>query len=131
VHRISLEVVLQLHHELIQRTGGSAGIRDLNGLKSALAQPRMTFGGQDLYPTLVEKAVALGFSLIQNHPFVDGNKRVGHAVMELFLFLHGFEIDASADEQETIILQVAASQLSRSGFVHWVEQHLKKKESGL
>jgi len=127
VHRISLEVVLELHHELIHRTGGSAGIRDLNGLKSALAQPRMTFGGQDLYPTLVEKAAALGFSLIQNHPFVDGNKRVGHAVMELFLYLHGFEIDAPADEQETIILQVAASQRSRADLVQWLEQHLKEK----
>ena len=127
MHRISLEVVLELHHELIHRTGGSAGIRDLNGLKSALAQPRMTFGGQDLYPTLVEKAAALGFSLIQNHPFVDGNKRVGHAVMELFLYLHGFEIDAPADEQETIILQVAASQRSRADLVQWLEQHLKEK----
>jgi len=75
VHRISLEVVLQLHHELIQQTGGSAGLRDLNGLKSALAQPRMTFGGQDLYPTLVEKAAALGFSMIQNHPSQMNKKR--------------------------------------------------------
>jgi len=85
VHRISLDVVLDLHHQIIARTGGSTGIRDLNGLKSALAQPRMTFGGEDLYPTEVEKASAFGFSLIQNHPFVDGNKRTGTAAALTFL----------------------------------------------
>ena len=79
------------------------GVRDLNALDSALAQPRMTFGGADLYPTVVEKAAALGFSLVMNHPFVDGNKRIGHAAMETFLVLNGYEIIASADEQERVV----------------------------
>lgn len=124
MHRISLNVVLDLHHQIIARTGGSTGIRDLNGLKSALAQPRMTFGGEDLYPTIVEKASALGYSLIQNHPFVDGNKRVGHAVMELFLYLHGYEIEASADAQEQLILEVAASTVDREQLVEWLNDHI-------
>lgn len=75
-----------------------------------MAQPQITFDGEELYPTLVEKASALGFALIKNHPFMDGNKRTGHAAMEVFLVLNGFEIDASVDEQEQIILSVAALQ---------------------
>jgi death-on-curing protein len=96
---------------IIAQSGGLQGIRDSGALESALAQPRMTFGSRELYPTLVEKASALGFSLIQNHPFVDGNKRTGHAAIEIFLVLNGFEIDASVDEQEQIILQVAVGKL--------------------
>ena len=86
----------------------------------------MTFGGEELYPTIVEKASALGFSLIQNHPFIDGNKRVGHAAMEVFLVLNGFEINASIDEQEQIILRVASGEISREGFTDWLRTHIKE-----
>ena len=79
---LSLAEVLRLHGRIIAETGGSDGLRDLGLLESALAQPRQTFGGQDLHPSLVEKASAVGYSLIKNHPFVDGNKRIGHAVVE-------------------------------------------------
>src|SRR5687767_8318476 len=96
---LTREEVLDLHGLLLQQSGGTPGLRDPNALESALAQPQMTFGGEDLYPGLVEKAGALGFSLITNHPFVDGNKRIGHAVMETFLVLNGYEIAASPDEQ--------------------------------
>ena len=72
---LTLKELIELHQRLIERSGGSPGIRDLGLLESALAQPLMTFGGEDLYPTVVEKASALGFSLIKKHPFVDGNKR--------------------------------------------------------
>ena len=96
----------------------------LNGLESALAQPRMTFGGQELYPTLVEKASALGFSLIRNHPFVDGNKRIGHAAMETFLALNGYEIEASVDELERVILQVASGEMGREAFTEWLRAHI-------
>lgn len=85
----------------------------------------MTFSGKDLYPTIVEKASALGFSLIQNHPFVDGNKRTGHAALEMFLVLNGYEIDATVDEQVTVILQVAASQMERKTFSDWIGTHTK------
>ena len=71
------------------------GVQNRGALESALAQPRMSFGGEELYPTLIEKASALGFMLIMNHPFLDGNKRVGHAAMETFLVLNGHEIDAT------------------------------------
>jgi death on curing protein len=77
-----------------------------------------------LYPAVVDKAVALGYSVIQNHPFVDGNKRTGHAAMEVFLVLNGFEIQSSVDEQESIILQVAAGELDREAFTIWLRDHI-------
>src|SRR5262245_21588925 len=95
---LALAEVVDLHRRLLEATGGAAGIRDLGARESALAQARMTLGGSDVYPTLAEKAAALCFSLVGNHPFVDGNKRVGHAAMETFLVLNDAEIDASLDE---------------------------------
>ena len=79
IRYLTLEEVLELHRLALAQAGGLAGVRDLGALDSALAQPQMAFGGQELYPSLREKAAALGFSLVCNHPFVDGNKRVGHA----------------------------------------------------
>jgi len=78
---LTLDEVLELHRRIIKQSSGSAGITNQGTLESALAQPRMTFGGEELYPTIVGKASALGFSLIKNHPFIDGNKRIGHAPM--------------------------------------------------
>lgn len=89
---LTLTEVLEIYHRIIEQSGGSAGISNIGGLESAIAQPRMTFGGEELYPTIVEKASALGFSLIKNHPFIDGNKRIGHAAMEVFLVLNGFAV---------------------------------------
>jgi death-on-curing protein len=97
---LTLAEVVELHELVLAATGGAAGVRDLGGLESALAQPKATFDGRDLHQTLVEKAAALGFSLVQNHPFVDGNKRTAHAAMETFLVLNGSEIAASVNEQE-------------------------------
>jgi len=103
--------------------GGASGIRDFGALKSAVAQPRATFGGKDLYPTITEKAASLCFFIVMNHAFLDGNKRVGHAAMAVFLYLNGYDIDASIDEQERIMLAVAAGGLDRHGFTDWVNQH--------
>jgi death-on-curing protein len=81
--------------------------------------------GNDVYPTLAEKAAALCFSLVGNHPFVDGNKRVGHAAMETFLVLNGAELDASLDEQERVMLDLAAGRFDRGQLADWLRQHLK------
>src|SRR5215203_1825227 len=110
---LTLGEVVDLHQRLLAVTGGASGIRVLGLLESALAQPKATFDGVDLHPTLVDKAAALGFALVANHPFVDGNKRVGHAAMEVFLVLNGGEIDASVDEQERVMLDVAAGRVDR------------------
>jgi death-on-curing protein len=122
---LALSEVVELHRRLLEGTGGASGIRDFGALESAIAQPRATFGGVDLYPTLVEKTAALGFSLVQGHAFVDGNKRVGHAAMETFLILNGSEIDAPVDDQERLILDLAAGRIGRSQLVDWLRQHVK------
>lgn len=116
--------VLGIYNRVIKQSGGGVGIRDLGALESAVAQPRMTFNGEELYRTIVEKASALGFSLIQNHPFIDGNKRAGHAAMEIFLMLNGFEMSASVDEQVEIILGVASGKMSREVFTDWLQNHI-------
>ena len=122
---LTLGEVVALHTRLLEVTGGAPGIRDLAALDSAIAQPKATFGGVDLYPTLVEKAAALCFSLVQNHPFVDGNKRVGHAAMETFLILNGTEIVASVDDQERLVLDLAAGRIDRAHLTDWLRQHFK------
>lgn len=122
---LALHEVMELYRRIMQRTGGAVGIRDLSLLESSLAQPRMTFGSRELYPTLIDKASALGFSLVQNHPFLDGNKRIGHAAMETFLVLNGFEIDASVDEQEELVLKIASGKMNREELAAWLQGHLK------
>ena len=124
MNHLILDDIVKLHRQIIASTGGSDGLRDRGGLESALAQPRMSFGGQDLYSTLEEKAAALGFSLIMNHPFVDGNKRIGHAAMELFLRTNGRRIGASVDDAEQMILSVAASRASREELTAWLKSHV-------
>ena len=121
---LSLTEVIELHRLVLDQTGGSPGIRDLGMLQSALAQPQMTFGGAELYPTLEEKAAALCFSLVSNHPFVDGNKRVGHAAMETFLVLNGWELQVTVDLAEQIMLSLASGNLSRENLVQWIRDHL-------
>lgn len=122
---LALSEVVELHRRLLEQAGGAAGIRDLGALESALAQPRMTLADSDLYPTLVEKAAVLCFSLVTSHPFIDGNKRIGHAAMETFLVLNGAEIDAGLHEQERVMLDLAAGRIDRGQLTGWLRQHLK------
>lgn len=123
---LSLLEILELHEAVIAISGGSRGIRDIGALESAVSQPRLTFDKSDLYPDIVSKAASLCFSLVMNHPFIDGNKRVGHAAMETFLILNGFEINAPVDEQERIILNLAAGQMKRDAFIAWLNEHITK-----
>ena len=123
---LTLSELLALHAMVLEQTGGGSGVRDLGGLESAIAQPRMTFGGEDLYPDLGSKVAALGFSLIQNHPFVDGNKRVGHAAMETFLLLNGWELETPVDAAEELILGVASGAVTREQLAAWIERHKRK-----
>jgi death on curing protein len=127
IRYLTVPEVVFLHQQVIAASGGSHGCRDLGSLDSALAQPRMTFGGEDLYQTLVEKAAAMGFSIIKNHPFVDGNKRVGHAAMEIFLHLNGFKLVADVDDQENTILSLAAGTMSRESFSAWLQERIQPR----
>jgi death-on-curing protein len=127
IRYLTLEEVLEIHRLVLEQSGGLGGVRDLGALDSALAQPQMAFGGQDLYAGLADKAAALGFSLVCNHPFVDGNKRVGHAAMETFLVLNGWELSAGVDDQEQVVLQLAAGTMKREEFTAWVLSHLQQR----
>jgi death-on-curing protein len=121
---LTLSQILFLHQRLIQQSGGTPDLRDMAALESAVAQPKMTFDEKELYPSLSDKAAALGYSLIKNHPFIDGNKRICHAAMEVFLVLNGYEIDASVADQEKIILQLATGKMERAELVHWLKDHM-------
>jgi death-on-curing protein len=121
---LTLSQVLILHRRIIEQSGGATGIRNQAGLESALAQPIMSYAGVELYPSLAEKVAALGYSLINNHPFVDGNKRIGHAGIEVTLLMNGYEIEASIDEQESIILGVAAGEITKQDFLSWLQNHI-------
>ena len=122
---LTLGEVLELHRRIIQQTGGASGVRNLAALESAVAQPRMTFEGKELYPTIEDKAAALAFFIVQNHPYLDGNKRCGHAAMETFLVLNGKAMEAPVDEVEKIILEKASGKFSRKDFVDWLAGHIR------
>jgi death-on-curing protein len=121
---LTLGEVVELHRLVLAASGGAPGIRDLGALESAVAQPRASFGGSDLHPTLIEKTGPLGFALAQGHPFVDGNKRVAHAAMATFLLLNGADITATMDEQEQLMLNLASGRMSRSDLVDWLRDHV-------
>jgi len=119
---LSLQEVSSLHSLLIAQSGGSSGLRDRAALESALAQPEASFGVEELFQISPAK-LASAHSLIQNHSFVDGNKRIGHGAMEVFLLLNGYEIDSSVDEQETMIINVASGKVSRIELSEWLSKH--------
>ena len=121
---LTLAEVLDLHRRVMEQAGGSPAVRDLGGLISAVAQPRVTFEGHDLHLTAADKAAALCVSIIVNHPFVDGNKRAGHAAMETFLVMNGYEVVASVDESEQITLDVASGRIDRERLAAWLQARI-------
>ena len=124
IRYLTVAEVLELHRAIIEQSGGAHGIRDLGAIESAVAQPRQTFGGVELHRTLLEKAAALGYSLTANHAFVDGNKRIGHAALEVFLVLNGHEISASVDEQERFVLSIADGHETRESVHEWLRRYV-------
>jgi death-on-curing protein len=120
---LTLGEVLALHRRILAESGGRPGLRDLGAIASALAQPRVSVGGEDAYPTLTDKAAALGYSLVRNHGFIDGNKRIAHAAMEVFLVMNGMELRASVDDQERFMLALAAGDISREVLADWLRTH--------
>jgi death-on-curing protein len=120
---LSAEQVLFLHARLIEETGGSHGVRDVGLLQSAVARPQATFDSQDLYPDTFSKAAALMFSLINNHPFVDGNKRTGTAAAVFFLRANGWSFGASNTEFEEFALRVARGEVTVPEAAGWLRGH--------
>ena len=118
--RISKEKAKLLHQLMAQATGGSVGVRDEDLLDSALESAFSTFDGVDLYPSKEEKAARLGYALISNHAFVDGNKRIGVYIMLSFLELNGIRIDATNEEIIRVGLGVAAGELRYDEILQWI-----------
>ena len=121
--RLSKSQVLLIHDQLITETGGSYGLRDEGMLDSALNAPFQTFGGEDVYPSLQQKATRLCFGLVKNHPFIDGNKRIGAHAMLVFLALNGIELQHSQTELSNIILQLAAGEIDTEDLLYWILSH--------
>lgn len=120
---LAAEQILFIHARLIAETGGSQGLRDLGMLLSAVARPQASFGSQDLYPDFFSKAAALLESLVQNHPFLDSNKRTGIVAAGLFLSQNGRRLTAGQEELERFTLQVAVGELALKEMTAWFEEY--------
>ncbi len=125
---LSLEQVLDLHRVQIRHFGGAAGLRDRGALEAALARPQMTFGGEDLYPDIEAKAAALMHSLVMNHPFVDGNKRVGAHACVLLLLANDVEPASSPAELADITLTLARGEVAAEALAIWLRQRSRRRE---
>ena len=121
--KFSKEKVLLLHKLIAQETGGSIGVRDEGLLESALEVAFSGFGGEEFYPTKEEKGARIGFNLISNHAFVDGNKRIGMYVMLTFLEVNGIHMDCTNDDVATAGLSVAAGKMDYDALLAWVREH--------
>ncbi len=120
---LSKDQVLMLHAQLIEATGGGDGLRDEGLLDSALAVPFQSYAGNDLYPTIHSKAARLAVSLVKNHPFVDGNKRISAHVMLVFLALNGIELTYTQQELSNIFLALADSTIDLEELQKWIISH--------
>ena len=121
---LTKEQILLLHSQLIEGFGGSSDIRDNALLDSAINTPFQTYDSEELYPTLLDKASRLCFGLVKNHPFVDGNKRIGTHTMLVFLAINGVKLEYSDTELINLILSVAAGTQSDSDILRWLQQHI-------
>jgi death on curing protein len=117
---------IRIHDILINKFGGTKGIRDIRLLESALSRPYQTFDKKDLYPEPVEKAAAIVESILLNHPFIDGNKRIGYVLMRLLLIENGYDINASESEKYNFIIKIAKGALNFDEIVSWLKlKHVK------
>ncbi|MCK4463020.1 MAG: type II toxin-antitoxin system death-on-curing family toxin [Candidatus Omnitrophica bacterium] len=126
VKYLSLEQVLTAHTALIKRYGGSQGIRDRGLLESAVFRPQASAFGQEAYPDLFEKCAVLGYSIIQNHPFVDGNKRTGFAAMHLMLLINSYDLTSSSEEEVAMAEDIACRKIHEPEVAIWLKEHSKK-----
>jgi death-on-curing protein len=120
---ISFQEVVIIHSVLIEKFGGIQGIRDKGALESALNRPNQTFEGKELYPTLLEKAAALLESIVKNHPFNDGNKRIGYTLCRLILLENSLDLTASQNDKFDFIMQIAENKISYQHILDWLRMH--------
>ena len=120
---LSKEQVLLLHSQLISETGGIDVIIDIALLESAISNPFQSFAGQDVYPSIQQKAARLGFGLVKNHAFIDGNKRIGAHAMLVFLALNKIELNYTQKELSDIILEIASDKKGFDDLCKWIILH--------
>lgn len=120
---LSVSEIIILHQKIADKTGGSHGIRDIGLVESAVSQAYATFGGNDLYETMEAKVAATTYSLVSNHGFVDGNKRIGIAVMLLLLQLNGYKLKYSQQELIDLGLGLAAGNIDKNDIQQWITSH--------
>lgn len=125
---IGYRQALWIHRRVVEETGGTQGVRDEGLLRSALARPLASFGGQDLYPTVFEKAAALFESLTRNHPFLDGNKRVAWECLDLTLELNGYHLTSTHDENFNLVMRVIEHKVTVQDVADWLRTHSRKKK---
>lgn len=123
IRYLTVDEVLYMHQRTLERTGGTGGVRDWHLLESALARPRAMAGGVDVHPTLARKAAVLMYSLVLNHLFIDGNKRMGLQCLDVFLHLNGVRLRADAATRYQFLTDVANEALSIEEMAAWVETH--------
>lgn len=123
---LSLDEVIEIHRDMIERYGGRAGIRDLGLLQSAVAMPQASFGGQLLHADLFEMAAAYLFHIVQNHPFIDGNKRIGSMAAFTFLKLNGLTLRAPETDFEQVVLEVAKGRLNKATIAEFLRTHSRR-----
>lgn len=126
--RLTKKQVIEMHHELCRQTGGMDGLRDEGLLESALAAPFQSFDGIDVYLTIEQKAARLGYGLTENHPFIDGNKRIGCHTMLVFLMLNGIDLSYSQQELAAVFWGVASGAVNYEELLVWVINHEVRKE---
>ncbi|MCD8370301.1 MAG: type II toxin-antitoxin system death-on-curing family toxin [Clostridiales bacterium] len=120
---LSKEQILLLHTQLLEETGGCDGIRDEGLLDSALNAPFQGFGNTDVFPSIQQKAARLGYGLVKNHAFIDGNKRIGAHAMLVFLALNKVELDYTQEELSEIFLQIATGESGFEELLRWITSH--------
>ena len=121
--RISIEKILQLHEKMIEATGGDSGIRDIGLLDSALSNAYATFDGVDLFKTVEQKCASICFGIINNHPFLDGNKRMGIFVMLVLLEYNNILLNYSQDKLINLGLGIAQGKYKQEEILQWIESH--------
>ena len=122
---VKTEDVIRLHSQIIQTTGGIDGIRDQGILESAICAPLQTFGGQELFPTDIEKIARIGYGLASNHAFLDGNKRIGALMTQLLLKWNGYSLKLEVGEFADMFISIADKSATEADLLEWIQQHLK------
>ena len=120
--------IIEIHDYQIEHFGGGEGLRDIELLKSAIGMPSATFGGEYLHPTILEMAAAYLYHLVENHPFVDGNKRVGAMAALIFLDLNGYDFDASDAEFTDMVLKVASGKMLKAEITLFFHRHAHSRK---